>query len=296
VLALAVVVPTRPAGAEQGYAGACTDGAGVSVVVDAQELSAAAPSTRCAPQAGGHGLEILTKSGVSYETAKRSPGFVCKVAGLPTDEPCQDTSPADAYWSYWLARRGGTWCLSNRGAQARNPPAGTVEGWSFAKGRQDTGPVPPRADPPAVLAGGEPAPLANGDCDSVSKTGATTSTPTAGAPPATATASTARPARPAVTTPVTTPVTTAATPRATGGIVPPSSVDAAATTSEATPTTGPAPGPPVTLDVSPAKSGGGAGAGRALGAAAVVVALGAAGGVVGRRRRRDAAAADESLL
>jgi hypothetical protein len=286
VAAAALALGAGPVRAESGQAGACADGRGVTVIVDAQELSSAGPSTRCAPEAGGHGLEILTKAGVSYETAKRSPGFVCKVAGLPVDEPCQDTSPADAYWSYWLAKRGGTWCLSNKGAQARTPPAGTVEGWSFAKARQDSGPVPPRDDPPAALSGTAPAALAAGDCDSVSKTGTTTSTtrlPASGATGRTV----APPARGAPSTAESTTTVLGTTTTTASGLVAATSTTAV---SEA------AAGPPVTLDVSPAGSARGGSAGPAIVGAAAVVGLGAAAATIAhRRRRRPGRDLDESL-
>jgi hypothetical protein len=298
VAALGWVAPARPAVAQEGTAGACPDTTGVSVVVDAQELQPqAGPSTRCAPSAGGNGLEILTKAGVSYQTASRSPGFVCKVAGLPSDAPCTDPSPADAYWSYWLAVRGGSWCLSDRGAQGRNPPAGTVEGWSFAKDRQDTGPVPPRTAPPARGAGEQPASLASGECDSTSPTApapttttaataTTTNRPTPGAAGADAVPPTSRvaagPATPKAGTAVAETSTTAGMTTTT--------VSAEAPTSPASGNAGSvadasATGPPVTLDVRGPTGDDGSGAGRAIAGGGAVAAIGAAGIVVARCRR-----------
>jgi len=293
-LAAAVLAPMGPVGAEPGTAGPCGDGAGVTVVVDAQELSDRGPATQCAPGGGRDGLEVLKNAGVEYQTASRSPGFVCKVARLPVEDPCQDPSPADAYWSYWLARRGGSWCLSNKGAAGRSSPAGTVEGWSFAKGRQDSGPVPPRPDPPAPVPGTVPAQLASGDCDSTTRTGVTSTT--VAAPNTTPT----QPARSRSTVapgpagaPVTTSFTAPTTSVAAADAVQPTTTAALAEATDATTVLAEASGPPVTIDVSPPRGGGGAR--PALGAAGLVVALGGMAGVVARRRRR-AAPNDEILV
>ena len=76
----------------------------------------------CAPGTPSSGLDALAKAGVSYQTTQRFPGFVCRIAGKPSNDPCVNTSPASAYWAYWLAAPGGSWCYSTLGAGSRKPP------------------------------------------------------------------------------------------------------------------------------------------------------------------------------
>ena len=99
----------------------------------------------CAPGTPSSGLDTLAKAGVSYQTTQRFPGFVCRIAGKPSNAPCVNTSPASAYWAYWLAAPGGSWCYSTLGAGSRKPAPGTFEGWSFALNRTAG------RDPPAAV-------------------------------------------------------------------------------------------------------------------------------------------------
>lgn len=145
VLAVGVVVaPSAGAWSE----GACPDAEGVTVVVDFQGLGAAT-IVRCSPQPVGSGFDALTQAGLSWQTAARSPSFLCRIEGLPTDDPCLDPSPADAFWSYWSADRGGSWAYNSEGAD-RAPPPGSVEGWSFSQDPGSTSSTPPRTAPPGA--------------------------------------------------------------------------------------------------------------------------------------------------
>jgi hypothetical protein len=144
--------------------GACTTPSGVTVVVDFQELGGGV-HVRCAPQPVTNGFEALRQAGIDFATTVRFPGFLCRIAGKPANDPCQTTSPASAYWSYWIAQRGAAWCYSNLGAGARTPPPGSVEGWSFSLGRTSSTSPAPRAAVPAPLPGTAPTPLAPHDCD-----------------------------------------------------------------------------------------------------------------------------------
>ncbi|WP_247660672.1 hypothetical protein, partial [Micromonospora sp. D75] len=69
-------------------------------------------------------------------TARWGLAFVCRINGKPTaaTEPCVNTPPATAYWSYWHASSGGSWSYSTSGATGYNPAPGSVEGWSFGAG------------------------------------------------------------------------------------------------------------------------------------------------------------------
>ncbi|HYT10440.1 MAG TPA: hypothetical protein VEL73_07235, partial [Mycobacteriales bacterium] len=118
----------------------------------------------------GSGLVALGGAGFSYSFVPRQPGFVCQIASLP--DPCNG-APATAYWSYWHARRGGSWTYSSSGAGSYDPAPGSVEGWAFGSGAQPgiappAAPAPPPPPPPAPKPAPAPQP---------------TSVPTAGAPP-----------------------------------------------------------------------------------------------------------------
>lgn len=69
-------------------------------------------------------------------TQRWSLAFICRINGKPTaaTEPCVNTPPASAYWSYWHAVPGGAWNYSSLGATGYDPAIGTVEGWAFGSG------------------------------------------------------------------------------------------------------------------------------------------------------------------
>ncbi len=149
----------------------CTDGVGVTVVIDFQELGDDTVLVRCAPDGPGDGFAALDQAEVPYRTATSFPGFLCRIADRPDDDPCTTASPASAYWSYWLAPAGGDWCYSNRGAANRTPPPGAVEGWSFALDRTEDEVPPPRFAPPDPPDGVTPQPLADDDCTTAAASG-----------------------------------------------------------------------------------------------------------------------------
>ncbi len=166
-LAVVAVVASVPiASSEPAMAwteGACPTADGVTVVVDFQELGGGV-YVRCAPGASSTGFEALQRAGIDYRTTIRFPGFLCRIADKPSSDHCIDASPASAYWSYWLAPRGGQWCYSNWGAGNRNPPEGSVEGWSFSLDKGASAAPSPRIVPPAAVAG-SPLALPADDCD-----------------------------------------------------------------------------------------------------------------------------------
>ncbi len=142
-----------PSAAASAQTGACPDDAGVTVVVDFQSLGAGT-IVACAPGPVADGFDALAKAGVGFRTVTSSPGFLCRIEGLPAEEDCADVPPADAYWSYWTAQRGGSWTYARSGAGSRVPPPGTVEGWSFSTDPTRSDSTAPRTAPPA------PAPVA----------------------------------------------------------------------------------------------------------------------------------------
>jgi len=167
---------------------ACLDNVGVTVVVDFHELGGGV-NVRCAPGPVSSGLDALDKAGIVWESVRRFPGFVCRIAGLPgpDKEACINTPPANAYWSYWVAQRGGVWCYISRGPGGRVPPPGTVEGWSFVLGKTGADTPPPGIPPPAPIDGQPPTPLSASDCGQPAGPSpvATTAAPVVQPPPAT---------------------------------------------------------------------------------------------------------------
>lgn len=124
------------------------DCAGVTVVVDFRALGGV--RTGCAPGDPSSGAGALSAAGFGYTYAARQPGFVCRINGLPGDDPCVNPSPTTAYWSYWHARPGGSWVYSGAGTSTRDPAPGSVEGWSFGAGEPPgVAPPAPRPQPPA---------------------------------------------------------------------------------------------------------------------------------------------------
>ncbi|MEV8441985.1 hypothetical protein AB0425_31795 [Actinosynnema sp. NPDC051121] len=128
------------------------DCAGVTVVVDFGSLGGGV-RTGCAPGDPATGTAALTAAGFGYTFASRQPGFVCRINGQPSSDPCVTTSPTTAYWGYWHGRPGGSWVYSSTSAGAYDPAPGSVEGWSFGAGGQP-GIAPPAPAPQPV----QPAP------------------------------------------------------------------------------------------------------------------------------------------
>lgn len=136
-----LVLPTAPAAAA-----ACPDAHGVTVIVDFHELGGGVQGA-CV----GGGGDKLAKSlfgsaGFALEEVQRQPGFVCRVQGLPAEDPCVNTPPADAYWAvWWSAGVSGSWTYSTQGiGSLRIPDGGSVAlSWNGRSGR-----VTPRATAP----------------------------------------------------------------------------------------------------------------------------------------------------
>lgn len=198
----------------KGRPGPCTNNHDITVVVDFHELKDGL-LVRCAkgpvPGQNYTGFDALTEAGITFRTTVRHPGFVCRIQDLPSTDPCIDASPAHAYWSYWLAPRGGTWCYSNWGAGNRIVPPGSVEGWSFSFNKTASTSPPPRYGAPDPLPGTAPQQLKGDDCDPSGSTPPPSSTPTTTTIPRTT---------PTPPTQVPTPSTTAPTPPPSWPVVP----------------------------------------------------------------------------
>ncbi|WP_326953602.1 ABC transporter substrate-binding protein [Amycolatopsis sp. NBC_01286] len=165
----------------KGHPGFCTDGAGVTVVLDFQQLGGTT-IVRCDPQTGrGTGLDALKNAGFQVAGVQRwGEAFICRIENRPSaveeipvkgnehyKETCVDTPPAAGYWSYWHAGNNCAWEYSQWGVKNRDFTAGGFEGWSFSlNATADSNPVPriaavrPGTAGPCVTAA-EPAPTSD---------------------------------------------------------------------------------------------------------------------------------------
>jgi hypothetical protein len=131
--------PARPAAADP--ISGCSVSAGVLVVVDFGHWSQPV-EIGCAP-ASGSGYTAMSAAGfITAGTEEDGPAFVCRI-GLaaegsssfeptPAQDPCVNTPPLTAYWSYWHAAAGqNTWSYSPQGFMSYRPPAGSIDAWTF---------------------------------------------------------------------------------------------------------------------------------------------------------------------
>ncbi len=120
---------------------------GVLVAVDFSAWATGGPAPGpvdigCAP-ASGTGYDAMTAAGfITAGTQEEGPAFVCRVgvasAGpssfepTPAQDPCINTPPLTAYWSYWHANAGqSTWSYTQLGVMSYRPPAGSITAWTF---------------------------------------------------------------------------------------------------------------------------------------------------------------------
>lgn len=146
------VVSASPAGADP--MADCTTTTGVVVVVDFAPWGGNVVRGCAAGPTTGYGAMVaagFTPAGDQHD----GDAFVCRIDDdpPPNQDPCVDTPPPNASWSYWYAASGAsTWTYSQAGFMDRCPPPGSVDAWVFV-GTQGAGPTgyPPFA-PSAVLA------------------------------------------------------------------------------------------------------------------------------------------------
>lgn len=112
-------------GGSPAYAATCSGTSGVSLVVEFNQLGGGVRQECDQDGAGRTADRVLKDAGFSLGYVQRFPGFVCRIDGLPADDPCVDTPPADAYWGLWWSDgRSGTWTYSSLGAGSLTLPAG----------------------------------------------------------------------------------------------------------------------------------------------------------------------------
>ncbi len=147
VAAAVAVLPASPAQA------ALCSGSGTNVVVS---FGAIGGGTQTGCGTGDTASQVSTSAGFPLSYAARQPGFVCRVKGVPTSDPCVNTSPADAYWGlFWSDGKSGSWNYSTLGAGALKVPDGGSVGWAWQDGgARDL----PAMAPPVVAKEPAPAP------------------------------------------------------------------------------------------------------------------------------------------
>ena len=117
--AASAVLPQTPAAAA-----ACTTDSGVTVVVDFHELGGGVRQV-CDPGSQQDGGARFKDAGFDLDRVQRQPGFVCRVDGVPADDPCVNTPPADAHWSLWWSDGdSGTWTFASQGIDSLVVPDG----------------------------------------------------------------------------------------------------------------------------------------------------------------------------
>ncbi len=145
VLPVAALVVPAPA-----QAAACSGTTGVTVVVQFPDHT----SVGCAPGNPANGYDALTAAGFSTVLAQgNGAGALCTIDGFPANTGCHNMPPANAYWAYFHAKRGGSWSYSNDGGGSYDPTPGSVEGWRFGSGQ-----APSTAPPAAIAAKPKPRP------------------------------------------------------------------------------------------------------------------------------------------
>lgn len=126
------------------HAALCSGTSGVSVVVDYRSLGGSTIQA-CDPSGGGqiaHGT--FARAGVVQQDARREYGFICKVNRKPSNDPCINASPANAYWALWWSDGDRDWVYSNLGVRSLRVPEGGIVAWSFQNGGAN---VPPGVSP-----------------------------------------------------------------------------------------------------------------------------------------------------
>lgn len=169
------------------YAAACPSGTGVTVVVNS--------SVRCDGNGGGSAASNFRDAGHSLTMATRQPGFVCRVDGYPSSDPCVNASPTDAYWAlFWANGKGGGWVYSNSGVESLSVPQGGWVAFKFQTSNSRSYPgVSPYTAPPAPAPKVTPKPVTRPKPKAPSKPSASASASASAAAKAKAKANAAKP-------------------------------------------------------------------------------------------------------
>lgn len=160
--AAAVVLTAAAFGIAVGTAAASAPVCGadqVTVVTDFHELGGGVQNA-CV-NGGGNAAKLFASAGFALTFVQRTPGFVCRVSGLPADDPCVNTPPEDAYWGvWWSSPTGGQWVYSTLGIGSLDVPAGgyVALSWNGSKARSAPGLAPQPHPSPTPTPKPTPAP------------------------------------------------------------------------------------------------------------------------------------------
>lgn len=203
VAALVVAAGAVPLGpTPSASAAACSTDAGVTVVVDPHELGGGV-TQRCDPAgAGKSGASLFADNGIPLTYVQRVPGFVCRVSGVPADDPCVNTPPTAAYWGlFWSDGESGSWSYAVEGVGALTVPDGGYVAFSWQGSSTKT--------PPGVAPGthASPSPSTSPSASGQPRPSSRPSTgpATEGSGTASATPSTGQPTPPATGSPSSSP-------------------------------------------------------------------------------------------
>lgn len=138
---IAATWPAVPAFAAALPVTGCSASSGATVVVDFGPFGG--PLLRACGSTPTTGFALLNQGGWHTSgTAHDGPAFVCRIgyAGFqhgtqyptPAQQPCINTPPVNAYWTYWQAGPGqNAWHYSQQGAPTTHPQPGSISLWIF---------------------------------------------------------------------------------------------------------------------------------------------------------------------
>lgn len=162
-LATVVVVPA----ATRADAASCSATSGVTVIVDFSHFGGGI-QRGCAPSPS-NGVDALEQAGFTPTgTSRYGLAFMCRIDNEPSPQadPCVDTPPSSAYWSYYHAKPSdGSWTYYSVGALSSHPQQGSIEAWAFGAkalpgiAPDDAIPPPPTTAPPTTTPPTSPPPV-----------------------------------------------------------------------------------------------------------------------------------------
>ena len=120
---------------------------GCSGVLVAVAPPTGAPATECVTNDGDlTAAELFTAAGHRLTRVQRFPGAVCRVDGVPAEDPCVAMPPADAYWGLF-STDDGQWRFATLGVDALRPSPGGAVALAWQDGAEVTAPpVDPGTD------------------------------------------------------------------------------------------------------------------------------------------------------
>jgi hypothetical protein len=147
VLTAAAAYATLLAPTPAAAAGQCSGADGVTVVVDFHDLGGGLQQACDVDGGGRDAASLFVRAGYQLTTVQKQPAFVCRVNGVPADDPCVNTPPADAYWTLWWSDgTDGRWSYSTVAASGLKIPDGGYVAFSWNRGSgQDKPGVAPKA-------------------------------------------------------------------------------------------------------------------------------------------------------